>query len=141
MVEYKSYAEQQQMFLEDMGVHSYSSPTFDIQTVRECYDMVLEELKELAVEVIKSEDMVEKNDFTDKELTLANITAELVDLVYVSCQMANRMGLPFDKMFNAIHEANLAKKIKGKVIRSPEGKILKPKDWKPVDKLAILKSL
>jgi hypothetical protein len=133
-----TYAEQQQMFLEEMGVESYLKPTFDIQTIRECFDMVLEELKELSQEVIKCEDMEESGDFSDKEITLANITAELVDLVYVSVQMANRLGLPFDGMFEAIHEANLSKKTKGKVRKSPEGKILKPKGWQPVDKLAIL---
>ena len=138
MVERVSYAEQQQDFLEAMGVTSYLEPTFDIEAIRQCYDMVLEELKELAVEVIKCEDMVEKDDFTDETTTLANMTAELVDLVYVSCQMANRLGLPFDRMFGAIHEANLAKRVKGKVLRSPEGKVLKPKGWKPVDKLAVL---
>ncbi len=82
-----------------MGIESSPYPTYDIKAIRECFDQILEEVKELSVEIIKCEDMEDKCQFEDANKTLANITSELVDVVYTCVQMSNRLGLPFDKMF------------------------------------------
>ena len=156
-MENKPYPRLQKDFLDAMSVDCHPEPTLDVVAVRKCYDMVLEELMELAQEIIRLEDYVEKNPSLNEETVvlsslpknsvdrpfiedlLANICAESCDLIYVLCQLCNRLGLDLDKMFRAIYKANMAKKTNGRIIKNAEGKVMKPKGWAPVNKIAILK--
>jgi predicted HAD superfamily Cof-like phosphohydrolase len=53
--------------------------------------------------------------------------------------LMNALGLPFDEVFDAIHQANMNKCVDGQVIRRADGKILKPDGWKPANVLDLLK--
>jgi predicted HAD superfamily Cof-like phosphohydrolase len=56
----------------------------------------------------------------------------LVDLIYVALGCAHAMGLPFDKMFDIVHAANMRKQPANNYIRSLRGNhfdIVKPQGW------------
>lgn len=59
----------------------------------------------------------------------------LVDKMYILLGTINSHGAQsiFLEAFNRVHENNMTKVIDGKVLRNSEGKILKPKGFKPVD--------
>jgi predicted HAD superfamily Cof-like phosphohydrolase len=89
-------------------------------------DLMLEEMKEY----MESE---EKDD-------LENLAKELADIIYIACGTAASYGIPLDKVFEAVHESNMAKLVDGKPIRREDGKILKPEGWSPPDIKKILTS-
>ena len=59
----------------------------------------------------------------------------LVDQMYVLLGTINFHGMQdiFEEAFNRVHENNLTKFPNGKVLRNPDGKILKPEGFKAVD--------
>lgn len=59
----------------------------------------------------------------------------LVDQMYVLLGTINFHGMQdiFDEAFNRVHENNLTKFPNGKVLRNPDGKILKPEGFKSVN--------
>ena len=59
----------------------------------------------------------------------------LVDQMYVLLGTINFHGMQdiFEEAFNRVHENNLTKFPNGKVLRNPDGKILKPSCFKAVD--------
>ena len=62
----------------------------------------------------------------------------LADLVYVVLGCAHAMGLPFDQIFKAVHEANMRKVIAPPDKRSAFGSqhdCVKPSNWKPPEPL------
>jgi predicted HAD superfamily Cof-like phosphohydrolase len=63
----------------------------------------------------------------------ANLLKELCDLVYVCIGTAVKLGLPFDEGFARVHANNMSKLVDGKIVRAPNGKILKPEGYTPVD--------
>jgi predicted HAD superfamily Cof-like phosphohydrolase len=69
---------------------------------------------------------------------LENIAKELADIIYIVCGTAVSYGIPLDKVFDAVHESNMAKLVDGKPIRREDGKILKPEGWTPPDIKKIL---
>ncbi len=75
----------------------------------------------------------------DNLVNLRDVVSEAVDLVYVTMGLMNALGLPFDEVFAAIHQANMNKCVDGQVIRRADGKILKPDGWKPANVLDLLK--
>lgn len=61
----------------------------------------------------------------------------LVDAIYYICDMACRKGINLDPLFEIVHGANLEKIVDGKVIRRPDGKIMKPEGWQAPEPLLI----
>ena len=62
----------------------------------------------------------------------------LVDAIYYICDCAARHGMNLDPLFDIVHSANMKKVVNGKVIRRPDGKIMKPEGWeKPEPKLEV----
>ena len=59
----------------------------------------------------------------------------LVDQMYVLLGTINFHGMQdiFNEAFNRVHENNMTKFPNGKVLRNPDGKILKPEGFKAVD--------
>lgn len=66
---------------------------------------------------------------------VADLAHELVDLIYVSYGALAALGVPADHVFDAVHEANMAK-LTGP--RRADGKQLKPPGWRPADVRAVL---
>lgn len=58
----------------------------------------------------------------------------LVDIEYYMKDVAARHGQNIDKVFDLVHEANMNKRNEqGLFNLRDDGKVLKPKDWKPAD--------
>lgn len=64
---------------------------------------------------------------------LVKITDGITDLIYILVGMALEFGIPLPDAFEEVHASNMAKvdPSTGKVLRRADGKILKPKGWKP----------
>lgn len=87
------------------------------------FNLMLEENREYRDANIYEKDIVEVLD-------------ACVDMAYILFGTINAHGLQdkFEKAFQLVHENNMTKiGPDGKVIRDPDGKILKPEGFKPVD--------
>lgn len=63
---------------------------------------------------------------------LSRLGDDVIDTFYVLMGFANTLGLPVAKIWQEVQASNMAKRDKdGKVIKRPDGKILKPEGWKP----------
>jgi len=67
-----------------------------------------------------------------EEGSIVDAADALADLVYVTLGMAHAMGLPFETLFNIVHEANMQKEPASDRIRSLRGQqydVVKPVGW------------
>jgi len=65
---------------------------------------------------------------------MTEVAAELADLLYVVYGTAEELGIPLDKVFNAIHAANMRKVWDdGTVHRNDYGKVIKPPNHQKAD--------
>jgi predicted HAD superfamily Cof-like phosphohydrolase len=69
----------------------------------------------------------------------------IVDGIYVLIGAAHEFGIPIEVEWDAVHLSNMQKAVEQpdgtlKVIRRPDGKILKPEGWKPPDTEGILRA-
>lgn len=109
-------------FHEIFNCYRSDTPTvipFDVQTLR--LRLIREETKELDMAMVEGD--------------LPAIADAIGDLLYVVLGTAVAHGINIEPVFEAIHDANLAKR--GGPIRA-DGKILKPADWTPPDIESIL---
>lgn len=69
-----------------------------------------------------------------KEGDLVEVLDAVVDELYILAGTINNHGLQnvFEAAFERVHENNMTKVVDGKVLRNPDGKILKPAGFKPV---------
>ena len=119
--------------------------------------MVLSEMTELAQTVTDSYeealDMVKDSLDVDpsvhpKPNNDVEVAAEqgdaLVDAWYYMLNGAAKSGINLSKIFDEVHSANMRKKdpVTNKFIRrESDGKILKPKGWKPADIVKVVKEM
>lgn len=77
-----------------------------------------------------------------EEGQLIDAADALVDLVYVAMGCAHAMGLPFDRLFEVVHQANMRKEPANDYIRSVRGNqydVIKPFGWTgPEDEMRLL---
>lgn len=74
-----------------------------------------------------------------EENSCADLTAEIADVLYVMMGFAHSQGLPLEAMFSEIHAANMRKvMLDGTVLRNEFGKVLKPHDWYPANKVGVI---
>lgn len=79
-------------------------------------------------------------DNPEHEENQAELTAELVDVLYTVMGFAHSQGLPLAEMFNEVHAANIRKlQPDGTVLRNAHGKVLKPEGWTPADKVGVIR--
>ncbi len=80
---------------------------------------------------------------SDDEDVIASDQADAaVDMIYYLYNCFGKKGINLSRVFDLVHEANMAKRDPktGKFIRRElDGKILKPKHWKPPDILSEIK--
>ncbi len=70
----------------------------------------------------------------ERKETLAALTKELADILYVVWGTAISFGLPLEEVFRRVHESNMSKLgDDGKPIYREDGKVLKGPNYKPVD--------
>lgn len=75
-----------------------------------------------------------------REGNAVEIADGLVDLIYVVVGTAAHYGIDLAPVFDAVHTANMAKFPEGKPILDSQGKVKKPKNWKPADVEAVLRA-
>lgn len=101
--------------------------------------MMVEELREFTEAVIELDGAEPSEEF----LLLSKMADALVDLEYFILGTAAMMGLPYDQIFDAVHEANMKKE---RVASSEESKRLnkldvkKPEGWSPPDVRGIIEN-
>jgi len=69
-----------------------------------------------------------------EEESLVDAADAIIDLVYVALGVAHAMGLPFDKLFDVVHKANMRKVPANELMRSTRGSqydVIKPVGWVP----------
>ena len=100
---------------------------FDNNLVDLRYDLIVEELDEIAEELYGI-------DTDGSGINKKKLTKELADLLYVTYGTAVTFGLPLEEVFAEVHKSNMSKlTADGKVIRREDGKILKSDQYKEPD--------
>lgn len=70
---------------------------------------------------------------------LLAMAQELSDVQYVTSGAAVTFGLPLEALFEEVHAANMRKVgPDGKVLKRPDGKVVKPAGWRGPDIAAVL---
>ena len=87
--------------------------------------------QKLRISLLK-EEYLELCEALDSANNLAHIAKEFADLVYVILGTAAEYGIPFNEVWNAVHESNLTKcNSDGSVASREDGKILKGSNYHP----------
>jgi hypothetical protein len=95
------------------------------------YDERIKCLDQIVLKANAREDL--KVPSTDLDTIMEQADA-IVDIEYYMKDVAGRNGINTDELFNLVHDANMRKKNKdGKFDIRSDGKVIKPKDWKPAD--------
>lgn len=124
-------------FMAAAGEPQPQSPVFRPQQLPMWETMLAEELAELR-EAIDHYRAVDPNDADALAAAQAEFCAEGCDAINVLVGLMISQGLPIDAMADAIHAANMAKCVDGRMVRRDDGKILKPAGWQPADKLGVI---
>lgn len=112
-------------FMYDMEQEVKTFPEFpDSAVVEMRVDLIEEELEELR-EAIRKGCLVEAAD-------------ALTDLLYVTYGAGHAFGLDLDACFDEVQDSNMSKKENGMVIKRPDGKVLKGKNYFPPDLETVL---
>lgn len=76
---------------------------------------------------------------SNNEEAMAEVAAELADLLYVVYGTAEELGIPLDRVFQEVHRANMAKVWDdGTIHRNDYGKVIKPPNHKKPDVASVL---
>ena len=70
---------------------------------------------------------------------IVEIADALADITYIACGTAVSYGIPLDKIWETVHNSNMAKLVDGKVLLRADGKIQKPEGWQPPNIEKIIK--
>merc|ERR1712154_117051 len=107
-----------------------------IDELLELYSTVLHprQAKSAMVEMIKNAKNVEKMNVSPNRLheVIAEQGDAFVDIWYYSLNAMAKKGVNLSKIFELVHDANMAKKdpMTGKFKKRDDGKILKPNGWR-----------
>lgn len=63
--------------------------------------------------------------------SLNNVDVEVHSSMYHLTGLAVLLHLPMDRVWHAVHASNMTKVVGGKVLRRPDGKIIKPDGFQP----------
>tara|TARA_B100000900_G_scaffold9931_1_gene8168 strand:+ start:39232 stop:39642 length:411 start_codon:yes stop_codon:yes gene_type:complete len=98
-----------------------------------------EELIELRIKLLTEE--VQEYAEAARSGDLVEVLDALADIGYILAGTIINHGMQeiYDDAFNEVHRSNMAKLVDGRVIRRDDGKVLKPKGWKPPQLAQFLK--
>ena len=106
--------------------------------VADFHEMILQDHDENYPSLVSLEYCVERSRFLAEELdefaiaageaNIVGLADALADLVYVALGTAYKMGLPFDDIWAAVHEANM-RKVSGQTKRGNRVDAMKPTGW------------
>ena len=106
--------------------------------IRSSPGVVDEAIKELRIKLIREELGEFEKAANDKNLV--KIADALADLLYVTYGTGVSYGIDLEPIFKEVHESNMSKGDPD-VLRAPNGKILKARNWKPPDLQPILERM
>lgn len=102
------------------------------------HEQILQVCAEPTPGLISAEYCIERARFLHEELDefctasnngdIVGVSDALADLVYVALGTAYKMGLPFDKIWAAVHSANM-RKVSGQTKRGNKVDAKKPEGW------------
>jgi len=114
-----------------------SSPNM-LQDVADFHELVLNSTPMPAPTLVSTEYCLERMRFLSEELEefsesamvgdIVGVADALADLIYVALGTAHHMGMPFDDIWRAVHEANM-RKVRGATKRGNEVDAMKPLGW------------
>lgn len=129
-----SQINKQKEFMQAFGMESPSAPLLNEGAALFWARLMNEEFTEM------QQAFVEFADNPLHEEAQANLTAEVVDVLYVVMGFAHSQGLPIEAMFAEVHNANMRKmQPDGSILRNEFGKVLKPVNWYPANKVAVIR--
>jgi predicted HAD superfamily Cof-like phosphohydrolase len=112
--------------------------SFLFNDVQDFHNKVLGFATEGAPHLLSWVDMQKRLKFIEEELDelqdahnkqdIVKVADAIADLVYVALGTAHIMDLPFDKIWAAVHAANM-RKLRGSTRRDMEYDAIKPYDW------------
>lgn len=127
----------------------------DLATIKLRLSLITEEVLELFQAVLNPEsfscteveilfgyiqEQVKMIESEDLEFDRVEVADAITDIDYINTGSAVAFNIPLEECFEAVHSNNMTKvdPVTGFVTRSPSGKILKPKNYIPVNLTAIL---
>lgn len=125
-------------FMQRFDMSLPATPQFDAAALSMWHTMLQEEWQEFMT-ALQDYQRIQPAEPAEQTRLRAELAAEGVDVLNVLLGLLLSQGLPVEKMFDAIHAANLAKCVDGKVARRADGKILKPAGWRPADKEGVIR--
>ena len=126
-------------FIRQFDTAAPEAPRFDPQAMAMWEALLAEEWAEFQ-QALTDYKSLDAGDHAGHIRAMAELTAEGVDVLNVLVGLLLSQGLPVEAMTQAIHDANMRKCVDGKVLRRPDGKVLKPPGWEPVNKDDIIRS-
>jgi len=148
-----SDAEKVRQFTNEAGQPAPEYPqSMNVDEVKFICKMIIDETLELLVTVMSNEDAKKylnkcvdesklndgNNDninmkMNDKNEIIGEQADAFVDIWYYCLNAAAKKGINLSKIFNIVHDSNMAKKdpLTNQFIKRDDGKIIKPKGWQP----------
>ena len=129
----------------------HTTARFPMEKIRQLrFDLIEEELDELAEAMYNQEDLEETNDngelssesefINDSQENLIEIADALTDLLYVVYGAGHAYGINLDACFDEVQRSNMSKLDEnGKAIKREDGKILKGPNYSPPNLRGIVK--
>lgn len=125
-------------FMQRFDMQLPAQPQYHAEALTMWQNMLQEEWQEFMT-ALQDYRQLPHADAAEQTRMRAELAAEGVDVLNVLIGLLLSQGLPLEEMFAAIHAANLAKCVDGKVVRRADGKILKPAGWQPADKEGVIR--
>jgi predicted HAD superfamily Cof-like phosphohydrolase len=106
--------------------------------IRSSPGLVDETTKKLRIRLIREE--TDEFERAANEGNLVKIADALADIIYVTYGSAVSYGIDLDPIFREVHESNMSKG-DPEVLKTPSGKVLKAKNYRPPDLQPILEAM
>ena len=126
-------------FMQRFDMNLPAQPQYHAEALSMWQTMLQEEWQEFMT-ALQDYRQLPQADAAGQTRLRAELAAEGIDVLNVLIGLLLSQGLPLEEMFAAIHAANLAKCVDGKVVRREDGKILKPEGWQPADKEGVIRA-
>lgn len=95
-----------------------------------------EEVRRLRLQLIEEE--LDELIMGERSNNLVEVADALTDILYVVYGMGHAYGIDLDECFDEVHRSNMSKVVDDKLVRAPNGKVLKPDTYSPPDLKSIL---
>ncbi len=109
-----------------------------IKDVADFHELILNDPPSVPPSLVSLDYCIERTKFMHEELTefmeaasegdIVKVADALADIAYVALGTAYKMGLPFDKIWAAVHAANM-RKVRGITSRGNKVDAAKPEGW------------